>query len=226
MKIAVVGTGFAGRTLAGGLAELGHQVVIGTRDVAQTLARTKPDVMGNVAYPVWAQTHGHIGLAPFAEAAEGADFFVNATSGAHSVEALTAAGARNLAGKVLLDVSNPLDFQNGFPPNLFVKDTDSLGEQIQRAFPEARVVKSLNTMVGNLFVTPKAVADGDTTVWVSGDDAEAKRTVTELLTQFGWSDVIDLGGIATARATEMMVQVRLLTMTSIGTPMFNFKIAR
>lgn len=226
MKIAVVGTGFAGRTLAAGLAELGHKVTIGTRDVADTMARSKPDVMGNVAYPVWAAAHGHIDLKPFAEAAEGADFFVNATSGAGSIAALTAVGARNLAGKVLLDVSNPLDFKNGFPPNLFVKDTDSLGERIQREFPEARVVKSLNTMVGNLFVTPKAVADGDSTVWVSGDDADAKRVVTELLAAFGWTDVIDLGGIATARATEMMVQIRLLTMTSLGTPMFNFKIAR
>jgi predicted dinucleotide-binding enzyme len=226
MKIAVVGTGFAGRTLAGGLAELGHQVTIGTRDVEETLARTKSDVMGNVAYPVWAEAHPHIALAPFAEAAAGADFFVNAASGSGSIAALTATGAQNLAGKVLLDISNPLDFKNGFPPNLFVKDTDSLGEQIQREFPEARVVKSLNTMVGNLFVTPKAVADGDSTVFVSGDDADAKRIVTELLGSFGWNDVIDLGGIATARATEMMVQIRLLTMTSIGTPMFNFKIAR
>jgi 8-hydroxy-5-deazaflavin:NADPH oxidoreductase len=127
---------------------------------------------------------------------------------------------------VLLDVSNPLEFSQGFPPNLFVKDGDSLGEQIQRAFPDARVVKALNTMVGDVMTTPKSVADNEHSVFVSGDDPQAKRVVTDLLMSFGWVDVIDLGGISTARATEMMVKIRLLVMTSLGTPIFNFKIAR
>jgi predicted dinucleotide-binding enzyme len=226
MKIAVVGTGFAGRTLAGALADLGHEVSVGTRDVAATLARSEPDRMGNVAYAKWAERYPHIRLAPLATAAAGADFFVNATSGDGSIAALTAAGAENLAGKVLLDVANPLEFSRGFPPNLFVKDTDSLSEQIQRAFPDARVVKALNTIIGDVMTTPKSVAEGDHTVFVSGDDADAKQLVTDLLTAFGWTDIIDLGGIATARATEMMVQIRLLVMTSLGTPIFNFKIAR
>jgi 8-hydroxy-5-deazaflavin:NADPH oxidoreductase len=226
MKIAVLGSGFAGRTLAGGLADLGHEVTIGTRDVAATLRRTEPDRMGNAAYAGWAEVHPHIRLAPFAEAAASAELFVNATSGAGSISALTDAGAANLAGKVLIDVANPLEFSQGFPPNLFVKDSDSLAEQIQRAFPDARVVKTLNTMVGDVMTTPKSVADGDHTVFVSGDDAEAKQVVTELLASFGWTDIVDLGGISTARATEMMVKIRLLVMTSLGTPIFNFKIAR
>jgi predicted dinucleotide-binding enzyme len=226
MKITVLGSGFAGRTLAGGLADLGHDVTIGTRDVQVTLDRTDPDRMGNLAYAVWARDFPDISLAPFADAASDADLFVNATAGAGSIAALAEAGKANLAGKVLLDVSNPLEFSQGFPPNLFVNDTDSLGEQIQRAFPDTHVVKALNTMVGDVMTTPKSVAEGDHSVFISGDDPAAKRVITELLTSFGWIDIIDLGGIQTARATEMMVKIRLLVMTSLGTPIFNFKIAR
>ncbi|MDT5151316.1 MAG: 8-hydroxy-5-deazaflavin:NADPH oxidoreductase [Mycobacterium sp.] len=226
MKIAVLGSGFAGRTLAAGLADLGHDVTIGTRDVTATRQKNEPDRMGNAGYAVWAQDFPHIGLARFADAAAGADLFVNATAGNGSIAALTAAGAANLGGRVLLDVSNPLEFSQGFPPNLFVKDDDSLGEQIQRAFPDARVVKALNTMIGDVMTTPKSVADGNHSVFLSGDDSEAKRVISELLAAFGWADVIDLGGIQTARATEMMVKIRLLVMTSLGTPIFNFSIAR
>jgi predicted dinucleotide-binding enzyme len=226
MKIAVLGSGFAGRTLAAGLADLGHHVTIGTRDVTATRQKNEPDRMGNAGYAVWAQDFPHIGLASFADAAAGADLFVNATAGNGSIAALTAAGAANLGGRVLLDVSNPLEFSQGFPPNLFVKDDDSLGEQIQRAFPDARVVKALNTMIGDVMTTPKSVADGNHSVFLSGDDSEAKRVISELLAAFGWADVIDLGGIQTARATEMMVKIRLLVMTSLGTPIFNFSIAR
>jgi predicted dinucleotide-binding enzyme len=226
MKIAVLGSGFAGRTLAAGLADLGHDVTIGTRDVTATRQNNEPDRMGNAGYAVWAQDFPHIGLASFADAAVGADLFVNATAGNGSIAALTAAGAANLGGRVLLDVSNPLEFSQGFPPNLFVKDDDSLGEQIQRAFPDARVVKALNTMIGDVMTTPKSVADGNHSVFLSGDDSEAKRVISELLAAFGWADVIDLGGIQTARATEMMVKIRLLVMTSLGTPIFNFSMAR
>jgi predicted dinucleotide-binding enzyme len=226
MKIAVLGSGFAGRTLAAGLADLGHDVTIGTRDVTATRQKNEPDRMGNAGYAVWAHDFPHIGLASFADAAAGADLFVNATAGNGSIAALTAAGAANLGGRVLLDVSNPLEFSQGFPPNLFVKDDDSLGEQIQRAFPDARVVKALNTMIGDVMTTPKSVADGNHSVFLSGDDSEAKRVISELLAAFGWADVIDLGGIQTARATEMMVKIRLLVMTSLGTPIFNFSIAR
>jgi hypothetical protein len=118
MKIAVLGSGFAGRTLAAGLADLGHHVTIGTRDVTATRQKNEPDRMGNAGYAVWAQDFPHIGLARFADAAAGADLFVNATAGNGSIAALTAAGAANLGGRVLLDVSNPLEFSQGFPPNL------------------------------------------------------------------------------------------------------------
>jgi predicted dinucleotide-binding enzyme len=226
MKIAVLGTGTVGQTIAGKLSDLGHDVVVGTRDREATLARSEPDAMGNPAFPAWLAEHPTVRLAEFAEAAAEGELVVNATGGAGSLEALTQAGAANLAGKVLLDVSNPLDPSRGFPPSLLVKDTDSLAEQIQRAFPEARVVKSLNTMTAALMVDPARVGGGDHSVFVSGDDAAAKETVVELLTSMGHIDVIDLGELSTARGAEMLLPIWLRLMSALGTPYFNFKIVR
>jgi predicted dinucleotide-binding enzyme len=225
MKIAVLGTGMVGQALAGRLVELGHDVVTGTRDPQATLARTEPDGMGNPPYAAWATEHPQVRLATFAEAVADAELVVNATGGAAAIPALQAAGADALAGKVVLDISNPLDFSQGFPPTLFVKDTDSLGEQIQREFPQARVVKSLNTLTAELMVRPQSLGEASS-VFVSGDDADAKATVTELLQGFGHTDVIDLGDISTARGTEMLLPVWLRLMGALGTGMFNFKIVR
>jgi predicted dinucleotide-binding enzyme len=151
---------------------------------------------------------------------------VNATAGANSLAALGLAGAENLGGKVLIDIANPLDFSAGFPPTLFVKDTDSLGEQIQRAFPTVKVVKVLNTLTAALMVDPQLVGGGDHSIFVSGDDADAKEAVAELLRGFGWQDIIDLGDITTARGPEMLLPIWLGLMSALGTPMFNFKIVR
>jgi predicted dinucleotide-binding enzyme len=225
MKIAVLGTGIVGQTLAGRLNELGHQVSVGTRDVATTMARTEPDVMGNPPYPTWVQGHPTVTLATFADATAGADLVVNATTGA-SLAALEAAGRDNLAGKVLIDVANPLDFSRGFPPTLFVKDTDSLAEQIQAAFPDAKVVKALNTMTADLMAYPRQLADGDHTVFVSGNDTDAKKTVTALLESLGHTDVIDLGDISTARGSEMLLPIWTRLYAKLGTPVFQFKIIR
>jgi predicted dinucleotide-binding enzyme len=150
---------------------------------------------------------------------------VNASSGAATLDVLGMAGADNLAGKVVVDIANPLDFSAGFPPTLSVKDTDSLGEQVQRAFPEALVVKTLNTLTASLMVDPKALGESST-VFVSGEDAAAKATVVELLESFGHDDVIDLGGIESARGSEMMLPVWLRLMGSLGTGHFNFKVVR
>jgi predicted dinucleotide-binding enzyme len=226
MRIAVLGTGMVGQAVAARLDELGHDVTVGTRDPAATLSRTAPDPTGNPGAGAWAAEHPSISVATFAAAAATAELVVNATSGAVSLEALGSAGAENLAGKVLVDIANPLDFSAGMPPTLFVKDTDSLGEQIQRAFPEAKVVKTLNTMNAHLMVNPKQLADGDHSVFVSGDDAVAKQTVTDLLTSLGHTDVIDLGDITTSRGTEMMLPVWLRLWGSLGTPAFNFKVVR
>jgi predicted dinucleotide-binding enzyme len=226
MKIAVLGTGIVGRTLAGRLAELGHDVTVGTRDTEATLARSEADRMGNPPFREWLAGHPAVRLEAFAAAAGGGDLVVNATGGDASLDVLTLAGADNLAGKVLVDVSNPLDFSQGFPPSLFVKDTDSLAEQIQRAFPDAKVVKTLNTMTAALMVEPSLVAAGEHTVFVSGDDAEAKRTVGELLAGLGHRDVVDLGDITSARGAEMILPLWLRLMGSLGSPLFQFKLVR
>ena len=210
MRVAVLGTGTVGRAWATRLAELGHGVVVGTRDPAVSRERDQ----GWTGPP----------LNTFAEAVAGADLVVNALSGAASADVLTAL-APAIGGAVVMDISNPLDFSAGFPPTLFVKDTDSLGEQIQRAFPQARVVKTLNTLNADLMVDPASLG-AESSVFVSGDDAAAKATVTGLLISFGHTDVIDLGGIDTARGTEMLLPVWLRLMGALGTATFNFKIVR
>lgn len=226
MNIAVLGTGMVGQALAGRLAELGHEVTIGTRDIPATIARTEPDGMGNPPYSAWAAEHPAVGLATFADAAAAAELIVNATSGTVSIAVLNSAGQDNLAGKVLLDIANPLDFSGGFPPTLFIKDTDSLGEQIQAAFPELKVVKALNTLSAALMVYPRQLADGDHSVFVSGNDIDAKKSVIALLESFGHTDIIDLGDISTARGTEMALPIWLRLMGALNTTSFNFKIVR
>jgi 8-hydroxy-5-deazaflavin:NADPH oxidoreductase len=225
MNIAVLGTGMVGQAIAGRLHELGHDVVVGTREPEATLARTEPDGMGNPPFRVWHAAHPGVAVATFPDAAAGADLVVNATNGAAALAVLGLARAENLSGKVLVDISNPLDFSNGFPPTLFVKDTDSLGEQIQRAFPEAKVVKTLNTLNASLMVDPKLLGESST-VFVSGDDVGAKATAVALLESFGHDDVIDLGPLETARGTEMILPVWLRIMRALRTGAFNFKVVR
>lgn len=226
MKIALLGTGSVGRTLAVRLAALGHDVTLGTRDPAATLARSEADAMGNPPFATWHAEHPEVAVATFRDAAAAAELVVNATGGEGSLAALGLAGAEHLAGKVLLDASNPLDFSHGFPPTLSVKDTDSLAEQIQRAFPEARVVKALNTMTATLMADPRQLADGDHTTFVSGDDVEAKQSVTALLAELGHRDVLDLGDLSTARGAEMVLPLWLRLMGALGTSVFNLKVVR
>ena len=226
MNIAVFGTGTVGPAVAAALVALGHDVVIGTRDPEATLARTEAGPMGGVPFAQWHAEHPGIRLTTFADAAAGADLIVNATNGSGSLAALTAAGEENLAGKVIMDIANPLDFSQGFPPSLDPVNTDSLGEQLQRAFPEARVVKTLNTMNASVMVDPGSVAGGDHSVFVSGNDADAKAKVSGLLADLGHRDIIDLGDITTARGTEMLLPVWLRLWGALGNADFNFKIAR
>lgn len=225
MNIAVLGTGSVGQALAGRFEELGHSVVVGTRDPDATKARTAPDAMGNPPFSAWLASHPDARLVRFEDVAAGADLVVNALPGAATLDVLSMVGAGNLAGTVILDIANPLDFSAGFPPTLFVKDSDSLGEQIQRAFPDAMVVKALNTLTAELMVRP-ATLPASSTVFVSGDDAAAKQTVASLLASFGHDDVIDLGGIETARGTEMLLPLWLRTMNALGSSMFNIKVVR
>jgi hypothetical protein len=226
MRIAVLGTGPVSQAVAGKLAELGHEVAVGTRDPEATLARSEPDSLGNPPFRVWREAHPQVGLAPLADAAAQAELVVNATNGAGSIAALEAAGEDNLAGKVLLDIANPLDFSQGMPPSLFVSSTDSLGEQIQRRFAKARVVKALNTLNAYLMVDPGQLAGGDHTAFLAGNDGDAKATVLGLLKAFGWSDVVDLGDLTSARGAEMYVSLWVRLWGALGTPMFSIKVVR
>ena len=216
MRIAVLGTGMVGRTIATKLVELGHEVTMGSRDAAgDTVAG-------------WAAENGeNARAATFADAAAAGEMVFNATAGTASVNALESAGAESLAGKVLVDVANPLDFSRGMPPRLSVCNDDSLGEQIQRAFPEARVVKTLNTVNAAVMVDPSTLPE-PTDIPICGEDAAAKEVVAGLLESFGWpaDRVLDLGPIASARGMEMYLPFWLGLMGAVGGPGFNIRVVR
>jgi predicted dinucleotide-binding enzyme len=216
MKIAVFGTGSVGETLGSKLLELGHEVKMGSRTPTNEKAAA------------WAKKSGPKASAgTFADAAAFGQLIVNATLGAGTVEAFRMAGEANSAGKVIIDVSNPLDFSKGMPPSLFVSNTDSLGEQLQRAFPQAKVVKALNTMWCGLMVNPRLLKESHHT-YVAGNDAGAKETVRGLLFAFGWTqdEVIDVGDITGARATESYLPLWLRLYGALNTGTFNVKIVR
>ena len=216
MKFGVLGTGMVGKTIAGKLAELGHDVVMGSRSADNADAREWAEAAGAQA------SHG-----TFADAAGAADVVFNCTAGGASLEALLAAGEDNLASKLLVDVANPLDFSQGMPPTLSVMGDDSLGEQIQRAFPAARVVKTLNTVNCRVMVQPGRVP-GDHDVFLCGNDEEAKAEVRALLGEFGWPEqaIVDLGDISAARGMEAYLLFWLRLMGVAGTPDFNVKVIR
>lgn len=227
MKIAVLGTGVVGQTISEKMAALGHQVMIGTRDVNSALEKTAPDSFGRPGFSDWHSQHPEIRPGTYSEAAAFAELVVNATNGNGSLAALEQAGKKNLLNKVLLDISNPLDFSKGRPPSLFVCNTDSLGEQIQRAFPDTHVVKSLNTMTCYIMVNP-SLLPGDHNVFMSGNNAQAKNTVKELLMSFGWKErnIIDMGDISTSRGTEQLLPIWVRLWGVMQSPMFNFNIVR
>jgi predicted dinucleotide-binding enzyme len=227
MNIGIFGTGVVGQTLGAALAAKGHEVMIGTRDPAATMARETGTAFDPTPFREWMGANPAVRLGTFAEAARFGEALINATSGDGAMPALEAAGAEALGSKVMLDIANPLDFSKGMPPTLSVSNTDSLGEQLQRAFPKLRVVKTLNTTNALVMVNPGLVAGGDHSMFVCGNDAEAKAKVKQWLGEwFGWRDVIDLGDITTARGTEMLLPIWLRLWGALGTPMFNFKIAR
>ncbi len=217
MNIAVFGTGIVGTTMASKLISLGQQVTLGSRTADNEngqawLRQVKSDTAA---------------VATYADAAASAELLFNCTAGIGSLEALRMAGSANLAGKILVDLSNPLDFSQGMPPRLFLCNDTSLGEQIQEAFPDTKVVKTLNTINISLMVEPQKLS-GDHTLFISGNDAEAKRYVeqTVLRAWLGWPHVIDLGDIATARGTEMFLPLWLRMYGALGTTNFNIAIVK
>jgi len=206
MKIAVLGTGMVGHAIASKLVSLGHEVMMGSRTA------------DNVNATAWIKTAGAGGaVGTFADAARFAELVFNCTQGASSLAALHAAGAANLDGKVVVDVANVLSPQR--------PGSESLGETLQTAFPRARVVKTLNTINCGLMVDPCQLTEPHT-LFISGNDAGAKATVRELLRAFGWTDILDLGDIATARATEGYLPLWSSLSRQLGTMAFNIKVVR
>lgn len=212
-----------GRAHAARLAGLGHDVVMGTQDVQKTLAETAPDAMGNPPFSAWHAGMPSVKLAPFADAARHGEIVMDALKGEVAVEALMAL-REELAGKILIDIANPLDFSKGMPPTLFVCNTDSLGERIQKALPETRVVKAFNTVNARLQTDPAQLSHADHHLFLCGDDADAKTRVSDIARAYGWKHVIDLGDITNARGTEMLLPLWVRLWGALKTPAFNFKI--
>ena len=225
MKIGILGTGVVGQTITEKLVQLGHGVMIGTRDKQATLAKAGKDNFGRPPFSEWLKNNSKVQFGTYTEAASFGEILVNATNGFGTMPALEAAGKKNLSGKVMIDISNPLDFSKGMPPSLFISNTDSLGEQIQRAYPELKVVKALNTMNAYIMVNPGLLPD-DHNVFLNGNDAKAKEEVKKLLVSFGWKEknIIDMGDITTARGTEQILPIWVRLWGTLQTPMFNFKI--
>jgi predicted dinucleotide-binding enzyme len=214
MKIAVLGTGAVGKTIGSKLIQLGHQVKMGSRTSKNEKALA------------WVKAAGdNASEGTFADAAAFGEIVFNCTSGMASLDVLKAAGETNLNEKVLIDIANPLDSSKGMPPSLSIVNTDSLGESIQRAFPKVKVVKTLNTMNCYLMVNPSLVP-GDHTVFVSGNDENAKSKVMDILKSFGWkaNNILDMGDITTARGTEQLLPIWIRLWGKLQNPMFNFNI--
>jgi len=216
MKIGMLGTGEVGRTLASRLVEVGHEVRMGSRTADGEAGRAWVEAAGEGA-----------SQGTFADAATFGEVVFLCVKGEHALAVLESAGGASLEGKVLVDVSNPLDFSQGFPPSLTVCNDDSLGEQVQRAHPKARVVKALNTMWNGLMARPRLIEESHQT-FVSGDDDAAKATVRGLLTQFGWRDeeILDLGDITTARGTEMYLPLWVRIYGATQTGAFNMRLVK
>jgi 8-hydroxy-5-deazaflavin:NADPH oxidoreductase len=211
MKIGVLGTGMVGQTIGTKLVQLGHHVTMGSRT---------PD---NAIAALWAKTQGiNASQGTFADAAAMSELIFLCSKGEATLEVIHAAGAAAFADKVVVDVSNPLDFSRGTPPSLMICNTDSLGEQVQKVLPLGKVVKTLNIVNCEVMVDP--AKGGNPTMLLCGNDPEAKIAVTAFLNEFGWRDIIDLGDMKAARGTEMLLPVWLSIMQVIGNPYFGFKV--
>ncbi len=215
MNIGIFGTGMVGNAIGTKLVQLGHNVKMGSR------------TSNNEKAAEWVKQNGASALqGTFKDAASFGEILFNCTSGNASVDVLKLAGEKNISGKILIDIANPLDFSKGMPPSLTICNTDSLGETLQREFTEVKVVKALNTVNCNVMVNPSLVP-GDHDLFICGNDGGAKEKVTDILKNwFGWKSIIDLGDITNARATEMLLPIWVRLWGKLGTPNFNYKIVR
>ncbi|MFG2297983.1 NADPH-dependent F420 reductase [Streptomyces sp. NPDC048603] len=235
MKIAVLGTGAGARSHIARLTQLGHQVVVGTRDSQVTLGRTEPDFMGTEPFAQWLADYPAVDLMNFGDAAAEGEFVINGIDGANAVRVLGEISG-HLAGKVLMDYAVPFVYNPerahpwptpwGVMPALDPVDSDSLGERIQRALPDTKVVKACVTQEQETVVDPRKVGGGDHTIFIAGEDAGAKQQVTELLRSYGWQDVLDLGPIVSSRGMEMYSHMHSAIQFALGGARFGIKVIR
>lgn len=216
MKYAVLGTGMVGHTLATKLASLGHEVRMGARTADNEKAAK------------WAGAKGaHAAHGSFADVAVWADRVIFAVNGANIVEVAEIVGNAAVSDKTVIDVTNPLDMSKGMPPTLIpqLSNTTSAGETLQKKLPDARVVKTLNTMNHEIMVDPARVP-GEHDVFLCGDDEAAKKSVVSMLSEFGWTNPIDLGPLAAARGMEGLMPFWLRMWGVVGNADFNYRIVR
>jgi len=214
MQIGIMGSGVTGQTVGSKLVHLGHEVMLGSREEA------------NPKLVAWAKEEAsqHALYGTFRDAAKFGEIVFNCTKGSASIDALMTAGAENIQGKILIDTANPYDADSANIWTLTICNDDSLGEEIQRLFPKTMVVKTLNTVHANVMVAPEKLLE-KSSIFVSGDDIDAKATVVRILKEwFGWKDVIDLGGIITARSVEMYIMLWHSLRTVVPSQRFNIKV--
>jgi predicted dinucleotide-binding enzyme len=227
-KIGILGTGNVGRTYAAKFIALDYEVMIGTRNVPEKLADNLKDAYGSPLFSEWHSSNQKVRLGTFKEAVAFGEIILNATKGINSINALKMADINDLNGKILIDIANPLDFSKGMPPSLLpeLTNTNSLGEEIQKTFPDVKVVKTLNTMWAGLMVNPAMIGGGDHTVFICGNDSGSKGEVKEILKSFGWkeSNILDLGDISSSRGTEMYLPLWLRIFGAKNNGAFNIKI--
>lgn len=220
MNIGVLGTGIVGETIATALTEKGHNVRIGSRSANNEKAAT------------WVKrSNDHATQGDFNDAAAFGEIVFLCLNGAHALDAVRSIDEDSINGKIVIDVTNPLDFSKGMPPRLLegLSNSNSLGEEIQNALPAARIVKTFNTVNCNVMVNPKLINNGDHTLFICGNDANAKNKVKHFLVDiFGWKpeNLLDLGGIEASRGTEAYVPFWVMLMQATGSPMFNIKVVK
>jgi 8-hydroxy-5-deazaflavin:NADPH oxidoreductase len=228
MKVAILGTGNVGQTFAEKFISLGYQVMMGTRNVESTLARK--DNNGNSVFREWHSKNEAVQLGTFSDTVKFGEIILNALQGAATISTLEACNASDFDDKIIIDIANPLDFSRGFPPALIegLNNTNSLGEEVQKILPKAKVVKTLNTMYSGIMINPGMVNNGSHTNYICGNDADAKAKVIEILKSFGWNadNILDLGDITNARGTEstLLIWTRIYGATQTGA--FNLSIVK
>lgn len=213
MKVGIFGTGVVGRTLAAKFVSDGDsrrdafaEVMIGTRNVEETLAKSQADALGNPSFKEWQKNNPKVKLGTFADTAKFGEMIILATFGDAAKNAIDLAGKENFAAKIVIDTTNPLDVSKGVPPGFTAAPGNSLGEQIQKHIPQAKVVKTFNTMSVHIVVSPKR-EEGDPVLLLAGNDESAKKYVGAIAKKWGWKDLVDFGDISESYWLETFAMI-------------------